>query len=76
MNPNPELKFEPINLELHSDVCVRFRADSFVCSFGSDARFYEEAGKNGEQHLKRIAERMIQLPGSCLHVVLPCTGVS
>ena len=68
VNPNPELKFEPINLDLHSDICVRFRADSYVCSFGSDARFYEEAGKSGELYLTRIAERMIQLPGSCVHV--------
>jgi GNAT superfamily N-acetyltransferase len=68
VKPNPELKFEPINLDLHSDTCVKFRADSFVCSFGSDARFYEEGGKRGEHYLTRIAERMIHLPGSCVHV--------
>jgi ribosomal protein S18 acetylase RimI-like enzyme len=47
---------------------VRFRADSFTCSFGSDERFYEADGKGDERYLAWLARRMHEMPGSCIHV--------
>ena len=37
-------RFAPIDFQRHADVCVRFRRDSFVCSFGSDAEFERDGG--------------------------------
>jgi hypothetical protein len=37
------LVFKPIDLDSHASVCVEFRRDSFVCSFGVDS-FFNEAG--------------------------------
>jgi ribosomal protein S18 acetylase RimI-like enzyme len=62
------LEFQPIDLERHQDLCVRFRADSFVCSFGSNARFYEEDGNGAERYLQWLKQRIAEIPNSCVHV--------
>lgn len=62
------LEFKPIDLERHQDLCVRFRADSFVCSFGSDDRFYEEDGSGANSYLQWLKQRIIESPSSCVHV--------
>jgi ribosomal protein S18 acetylase RimI-like enzyme len=62
------LDFHPIDLDAHGDICLRFREDSFICSFGSGDRFWAEADPRGEKYLARLKERMEQLPGSCVHV--------
>ena len=46
-----ELSFQPIDLKQHANVCIRFREDSFVCSFGSAGRFHEADGKGAERYL-------------------------
>ena len=63
-----ELRFEPIDLESAAKTAVGFRADSFVCSFGSDERFYEADGRGDERYLVWMRELMRALPGSCVHV--------
>jgi ribosomal protein S18 acetylase RimI-like enzyme len=62
------LEFKPINLEQHQDLCVRFRADSFVCSFGSADRFYEQNGSGAEGYLQWLRQRIAEIPSSCIHV--------
>ncbi len=62
------LAFKPINLEHHQDLCVRFRADSFVCSFGSADRFYGEDGNGAEEYLQWLKQRIAEIPSSCVHV--------
>jgi ribosomal protein S18 acetylase RimI-like enzyme len=62
------LEFKPINLEQHQDLCVRFRADSFVCSFGSADRFYEEDGSGAAGYLQWLRQRIAEIPNSCVHV--------
>jgi ribosomal protein S18 acetylase RimI-like enzyme len=62
------LEFKPINLEQHQDLCVRFRADSFVCSFGSADRFYTENGGGTEGYLQWLRQRIAEIPNSCVHV--------
>ena len=62
-----ELRFAPIDLDSSADRVVAFRADSFVCSFGSADRFYEADGKGHERYLAWLRERIQSLPGSCVH---------
>jgi ribosomal protein S18 acetylase RimI-like enzyme len=50
-----------------ADTAVAFRADSFVCSFGSAAGFYEADGRGHERYLAWLRERLQSLPGSCVH---------
>ena len=63
-----ELRFTPIDLDASGETAVVFRADSFVCSFGSAERFYEADGKGHERYLVWLRQRMQSLPGSCVHV--------
>lgn len=62
------LEFKPINVEQDQDLCVRFRADSFVCSFGSTDRFREEDGSGAEGYLRWLRQRITEIPNSCVHV--------
>jgi GNAT superfamily N-acetyltransferase len=52
------LTFLPINLDLHSDLCIRFRSDSFVESFGSDKPFFEEDGLGDARYLDWLKSRI------------------
>ncbi|KAM3099112.1 GNAT family N-acetyltransferase [Phormidesmis sp. 146-12] len=61
------LEFKPINLELHQELCIQFRADSFVCSFGSSDRFYQEDA-SGAKYLQWLKQRMTEMPNSCVHI--------
>ena len=63
-----ELEFLPIDLEKHQDVCLKFREDSFVVSFGSAASFYGSDGEGAERYLEWLKQRMSEIPGSCVHV--------
>ncbi|BAY66870.1 hypothetical protein NIES22_70140 (plasmid) [Calothrix brevissima NIES-22] len=63
-----KLEFKPINLERDQNLCVQFRADSFICRFGSAARFYKKDGSGSEKYLQWLRQRMTQIPNSCVHV--------
>ncbi|GAB4154838.1 MAG: GNAT family N-acetyltransferase [Cyanobacteria bacterium J069] len=67
-SPSALLEFRPIDLMLHHSLCVQFRADAFVCSFGSAERFYEPDGAGAVQYLRWLEQRILTLPDSCLHV--------
>ncbi|MBF2065879.1 MAG: GNAT family N-acetyltransferase [Calothrix sp. C42_A2020_038] len=49
-------------------MCVQFRADSFVCSFGSADRFHEEDGNGAERYLLWLKQRIAEIPNSCVHI--------
>jgi GNAT superfamily N-acetyltransferase len=63
-----ELRFEPIDLDSAAEMAIAFRADAFVCSFGSADRFLEADGKGHERYLAWLRERTRSIPGSCVHV--------
>ena len=77
MNPDL-LVFEPIDLHAHTDICIRFRADSFRCSFGTTEAFHGPdaqtptkvfpGGESVEEYVEWLAKRMEDIPGSCVHV--------
>jgi hypothetical protein len=60
-------EFRPIDLVAHAAVCVAFRRDSFICSFGVD-NFFDRAGPNGEQYIERLELRMAKFPAGYVHV--------
>jgi ribosomal protein S18 acetylase RimI-like enzyme len=60
------LEFKPIDIEQYQDLCVQFRADSFVCSFGSVDRFYKEDGSGANSYLQWLRQRIIEIPNSCV----------
>jgi GNAT superfamily N-acetyltransferase len=64
------LTFRDIDLSRHADVCVRFRADSYVCGDGSADRFWATAGPDGAKYLTRLADLSRDMPGSCVHAWL------
>lgn len=51
------LTFLPINLDLHSNLCIKFRSDSFVASFGTDKPFFEEDGLGDTRYLDWLKSR-------------------
>jgi ribosomal protein S18 acetylase RimI-like enzyme len=61
------LRFKPIHLNSDAEVCVRFRRDSFTCSFGRDG-FFDEAGPNGVEYLERLRQRQARFPDGYVHV--------
>lgn len=62
------LEFKSIDLEQHQDLCVQFRVDSFVCSFGSADHFYEVNGSGVERYLQWLRQRITKMPNSCIHI--------
>ncbi|MDJ0976515.1 MAG: GNAT family N-acetyltransferase [Planctomycetota bacterium] len=64
------LVFRPIDLERHAHVCIDFRRDSFVVSFGDDARFVEFAKEDGSGYLELLRERMAAFPEGHVHAWL------
>jgi ribosomal protein S18 acetylase RimI-like enzyme len=63
------LAFRTIDLGLHAAVCVTFRRDSFVCSFGVD-NFFVEAGPDGRDYLDRLEPRIAKFPDGYVHLWL------
>lgn len=62
------LEFRPIDLAQHHQLCVQFRADAFLCSFGSVERFYEPDGNGAIQYLRWLEQKIAAMPNSCMHL--------
>ena len=60
------LVFKPIDLHAHAPVCVAFRRDSYICSFGEDG-FFQEDGPNGMHYLEWLRLRINKFPDGCVH---------
>ena len=58
--------FKPIDLDAHAPVCVAFRRDTYICSFGEDG-FFNEAGPNGVDYIDWLRLRIIKFPDGCVH---------
>jgi len=59
-----DLKFRRIDFKNHSELCLKFRADSFFVSFGTDEAFWEEDGKGGERYLEWLQSKDASRYGS------------
>ncbi|CAN5440997.1 GNAT family N-acetyltransferase [soil metagenome] len=61
---------EPIDLAGHFDDCVRFRRDSFFCSFGTEQGFDATMGEANAEYLARMKEKCLALPAGNQHMHL------
>ncbi len=52
-----QLAFLPINLDLHSELCIKFRADSYFESFGTDKPFWGDDGEGDKHYLNWLRTR-------------------
>ena len=69
MNPTSvPLTFKTIDLILHSDICVDFRLDSFVASFGTADKFYAEGG--ADKYLQWLQAKIEKDPRTAVHAWL------
>lgn len=64
------LSFREVDLDRDADLCVQFRADSFIESFGSAERFFQVAGEQGRDYLIGLQAKNRDWPGSCVHAWL------
>ena len=51
-NNSENIEFKKINLDLHKDTAIKFRADTFMTSFGTDKGFWEDDGQGGERYIE------------------------
>ncbi len=68
MNHARDLRFEAIDLARHADLCVAFRNDSFICSFGTTQSFFDEAGPGGADYLASLSGAIETFPDGFVHV--------
>ena len=61
------LVFKPIDLDAHASVCVAFRRDSFICSFGQDG-FFQEEGLNAVHYIEWLRLRTARFPDGHVHI--------
>lgn len=62
------LSFAPVNLEETKALCIQFRVDSFVISFGDDKNFYGEDGKGEERYLRFLQDKIAIDPYTVVHL--------
>lgn len=62
------LEFRAIDLDRHASLCVAFRRESFVTSFGDESRFVEQCGADGARYLAWLRRRIIEHPDGHVHV--------
>lgn len=61
-------RFLTIQLPRDADTCVRFRRDSYACSFSGPERFDRDCGQDGGLYLDWLAARIAEFPSGFVHV--------
>ena len=56
------LVFRPVMFPGDAALTVEFSEDAFACSFGTAARFWAEAGRDGHRWIERLQEKLRQDP--------------
>lgn len=59
--------FKPVDISKHSQICITFRADSFIVSFGDAAKFYDEDGQGDQRYLEWLRGKISKDPASVMH---------
>lgn len=65
--PATTLQFATIDLARHRQLCIDFRRDSYVVSFGDDRLFNEENGIDGSGYIEWLADRIARFPEGHVH---------
>lgn len=63
MGTVPDIKFDPIDLDLHADLCVQFALDS---TFGTPEKLMGEDGLGGQRYVQRMRDKIYADPSSCV----------
>src|SRR5688572_11753690 len=66
--PASTLQFATIDLARHKDLCIAFRRDSYIVSFGDDRIFNDENGADGSGYIEWLADRIARFPEGHVHV--------
>ena len=61
-------EFKPISLQDHLELCLIYKEDAFICSFGSAENFYEADGEGASRYIEILRNKIIEIPESCIHV--------
>jgi RimJ/RimL family protein N-acetyltransferase len=61
-------RIAPIDLARHADVCLAFRRESYIASFGSADGVEEEMGPEGAIYLGHLRSRIAQVPEGNAHL--------
>jgi ribosomal protein S18 acetylase RimI-like enzyme len=61
------ITFKPIDLELHRNLVIEFREDSFVVSFGDATRFHEADKMGADRYLAWLKAKLEKNPQSVVH---------
>lgn len=62
------ISIKPVQLDLHKDICISFREDSFVVSFGDAKKFYEEDGKGAERYIEWLRGKILKDVLTVVHI--------
>jgi GNAT superfamily N-acetyltransferase len=65
--PSSSLQFATIDLARHRELCIEFRRDSYIVSFGDDQLFNEENGLDGSGYIEWLADRIARFPEGHVH---------
>jgi hypothetical protein len=58
------LSVKPIQLDIHKNVCISFREDSFIVSFGDAKKFYEDDNSGAEKYIEWLKNKISQDPST------------
>ena len=62
------LQFKPIDLVANRELCIQFRMDSYVVSFGEASQFYKDGGADGAGYIHWLWAKLDKHPGSAVHI--------
>lgn len=62
------IEIKPVDLEAHKDICIAFREDSFVASFGNPDKFFEADGKGADRYIEWLRAKIEKDPRTVVHV--------
>ena len=61
-------ELKPIDFRKHSNICVSFRTDSFICSFGNAQAFLGPDNTGADRYMRWLQGKSNELAGSCAHL--------
>lgn len=63
-----DLSVKPIQLNIHQDICISFREDSFIVSFGDAKKFHQDDGKGMDRYVEWLKNKISQDSYSAVHI--------
>ncbi len=63
-----DIQFKTADLNKDLKTCIKFRQDSFICSFGSEQRMLEEMGENNEKYIDWLIPFAKQKSQAVIHI--------